>query len=176
MKYGLVSFNSGYLTGLGLWDLVSSITQLAPTFSDIASRDNWARTTSPNKNVKVYIGAPASSTAAGSGYQSIGTLSSIAVQMRKSFPSFGGVMLWDASQAYGVSLFIFVIFVWSRLIITTERSQRSLRPSNQELSYGSWWNRIHFSCVLCAGLCHRNELPRGLKGLVWRVRPLNSHG
>jgi chitinase len=53
--------------------------------------------------VKIYIGAPASSTAAGSGYIPIGNLSSIAVQMRKSFPSFGGVMLWDASQAYGMS-------------------------------------------------------------------------
>ncbi|KAK0465287.1 glycoside hydrolase family 18 protein [Desarmillaria tabescens] len=62
--------------------------------------DQWARNTSLNPDVKVYIGAPASSTAAGSGYVDIGTLSSIAVQMRNSFPSFGGVMLWDASQAY----------------------------------------------------------------------------
>ena len=51
--------------------------------------------------MKVYIGAPASSTAAGTGYQAIGTLQNIATQMRKAFPSFGGVMLWDASQAYG---------------------------------------------------------------------------
>ncbi|KAF9056654.1 glycoside hydrolase superfamily [Panaeolus papilionaceus] len=62
--------------------------------------DNWARTISPNKNVKVYIGAPASSSAAGGGYVALNTLSSIAVEMRKSFPSFGGVMMWDASQAY----------------------------------------------------------------------------
>ncbi|RDB29076.1 Chitinase 1 [Hypsizygus marmoreus] len=62
--------------------------------------DDWARNTSPTRNVKVYIGAPASTSAAGSGYVAIDTLSSIAVQMRKSFPSFGGVMLWDASQAY----------------------------------------------------------------------------
>ncbi|KIJ04741.1 chitinase [Paxillus involutus ATCC 200175] len=62
--------------------------------------DIWAQQTSPNPNVKIYIGAPASSTAAGTGYLPIGNLSSIAVQMRKSFPSFGGVMLWDASQAY----------------------------------------------------------------------------
>ncbi|KAF8140016.1 glycoside hydrolase family 18 protein [Boletus edulis] len=62
--------------------------------------DMWARQTSPNANVKIYIGAPASSTAAGSGYISISNLSTIAVQMRQSFPSFGGVMLWDASQAY----------------------------------------------------------------------------
>ncbi|KAK0208471.1 class III chitinase [Desarmillaria ectypa] len=62
--------------------------------------DHWARNASINPDVKIYIGAPASSTAAGSGYVDIGSLSSIAVQMRNSFPSFGGVMLWDASQAY----------------------------------------------------------------------------
>ncbi|KIY67572.1 carbohydrate-binding module family 5 protein [Cylindrobasidium torrendii FP15055 ss-10] len=62
--------------------------------------DNWARNVSINPDVKIYIGAPASSTAAGSGYVDLNTLSSIAVDMRKSFPSFGGVMLWDASQAY----------------------------------------------------------------------------
>ncbi|KAJ7655161.1 glycoside hydrolase family 18 protein [Mycena polygramma] len=67
--------------------------------------DQWARTLSPNPNVKVYIGAPASSTAAGSGYVDISTLSSIAVKMRKSFPSFGGVMLWDESQAYANNRF-----------------------------------------------------------------------
>ncbi|KAI0050723.1 carbohydrate-binding module family 5 protein [Auriscalpium vulgare] len=78
---GLQNFNSASNWDFGLWDA-------------------WARTTSPNPNVKIYIGAPASSTAAGGGYQAIGTLSSIAVQMRESFPSFGGVMLWDASQAF----------------------------------------------------------------------------
>ncbi|GAW04728.1 carbohydrate-binding module family 5 protein [Lentinula edodes] len=62
--------------------------------------DNWARTTSPNPNVKVFLGAPAASHAAGTGYQDLATLSSYAVQMRQSFPSFGGVMLWDESQAY----------------------------------------------------------------------------
>ena len=65
-------------------------------------RDNWARAVSSNPNVKIYLGAPASSTAAGTGYQSIDMLSSIAVKMRQSFPSFGGVMLWDASQAVGL--------------------------------------------------------------------------
>ncbi|KXN83593.1 Chitinase 1, partial [Leucoagaricus sp. SymC.cos] len=69
-------------------------------FNSHNQRDNWARTISPNKNVKVYVGAPASSSAAGGGYVSPGTLHTVAVQMRKSFPSFGGVMLWDASQAY----------------------------------------------------------------------------
>jgi len=67
---------------------------------DFGVWDNWARTTSPNPQAKVYIGAPADSTAAGQGYVNASTLGSIATQMRKSFPSFGGVMLWDASQAY----------------------------------------------------------------------------
>ena len=67
-------------------------------------RDNWARTTSLNSDVKVYIGAPASSTAAGQGYLNASALGNIASQMRNSFPSFGGVMLWDASQAYGACL------------------------------------------------------------------------
>ncbi|KAI9317125.1 class III chitinase [Dichotomocladium elegans] len=62
--------------------------------------DYWARNISPNPNVKVYIGAPASSTAAGSGYVPLATLQNIARQTRQQFPSFGGVMYWDASQAY----------------------------------------------------------------------------
>ena len=66
-----------------------------------SSRDHWARNVSINKDVKVYIGAPGAPGAAGGGYQPISRLSSIAVAMRKSYPSFGGVMLWDASQAYG---------------------------------------------------------------------------
>jgi len=65
--------------------------------------DNWAKTTSPNKNVKVYIGAPAAPGAAGSGYVDAGTLGNIGVQTRNQYSSFGGIMLWDASQAYGES-------------------------------------------------------------------------
>ena len=68
------------------------------------SRDYWARNVSPNKDVKVYIGAPGATGAAGGGYVPIDTLSSVAVKMRQSYPSFGGVMLWDASQAYGESV------------------------------------------------------------------------
>lgn len=56
--------------------------------------DVWARTISPNKDVKVYIGAPASSSAAGSGYVSAATLLSDAISTRNNFPSFGGVMFW----------------------------------------------------------------------------------
>ncbi|EIN09820.1 glycoside hydrolase [Punctularia strigosozonata HHB-11173 SS5] len=71
-----------------------------PNDWNFATWDNWAKTTSPNKNVKIFIGAPASPTAAGSGYVDSTTLASIISQTRSQFSSFGGVMLWDASQAF----------------------------------------------------------------------------
>ncbi|OSX65770.1 carbohydrate-binding module family 5 protein [Postia placenta MAD-698-R-SB12] len=67
---------------------------------DFATWDNWAKETSPNPSVKVYIGAPAASAAAGSGYVDAATLGQIAIETRNNYSSFGGVMLWDASQAY----------------------------------------------------------------------------
>ncbi|KAF5359163.1 hypothetical protein D9756_003174 [Leucocoprinus leucothites] len=70
-----------------------------PNAWNFAQWDNWAKTQSPNRSVKIYIGAPASSTAAGSGFVDINTLSNIARTTRSQFSSFGGVMLWDASQA-----------------------------------------------------------------------------
>ncbi|OJA13762.1 hypothetical protein AZE42_01539 [Rhizopogon vesiculosus] len=65
--------------------------------------DNWAKTASPNPNVKVYIGAPASSSSARSGYVSPSTITSIIQETKAEYSSFGGVMLWDASQAYANS-------------------------------------------------------------------------
>ncbi|KAI8394083.1 glycoside hydrolase superfamily [Radiomyces spectabilis] len=62
--------------------------------------DYWARHIAPNKDVKIYVGAPASASAAGGGYVPLQKLSEIATAMQKNFPSFGGVMFWDASQAY----------------------------------------------------------------------------
>ncbi|KAI5117744.1 hypothetical protein M0805_004933 [Coniferiporia weirii] len=67
---------------------------------NFATWDNWARTTSPNPDVKIYIGAPASSTAAGSGYVDAATLANIIQTTKSTYSSFGGVMMWDASQAY----------------------------------------------------------------------------
>ncbi|KAJ7052515.1 glycoside hydrolase [Mycena amicta] len=66
---------------------------------DFDSWDTWAKTVSPNKNVKIFIGAPASSSA-GAGYISAAALGQLAVSTRAQFSSFGGIMLWDASQAY----------------------------------------------------------------------------
>ncbi|KAI0078770.1 glycoside hydrolase [Panus rudis PR-1116 ss-1] len=72
-----------------------------PNSWNFADWDNWAKNTSPNKNVKIYIGAPASSSAAGSGYVDANTFGNIIQQTRSKYSSFGGVMMWDASQAYG---------------------------------------------------------------------------
>ncbi|KAK8220995.1 glycoside hydrolase superfamily [Phyllosticta capitalensis] len=60
--------------------------------------DKWASQTSPNKNVKVLLGIPASSTAAGSGYLQPTALAPV-LSYVKNFSSMGGVMMWDASQA-----------------------------------------------------------------------------
>ncbi|KAI1796943.1 glycoside hydrolase [Ganoderma leucocontextum] len=71
-----------------------------PNAWDFGSWDTWAKTVAPNKNVKIYIGALASSTAGNSGYIDSTTLINIALETRSKYSSFGGVMLWDASQAY----------------------------------------------------------------------------
>ncbi|EJD48950.1 glycoside hydrolase, partial [Auricularia subglabra TFB-10046 SS5] len=70
-----------------------------PNAWNFAQWDDWAKNTSPNKDVKIYIGAPASQTAAGSGYVDAATLGKIAKDTASQYSSFGGVMFWDASQA-----------------------------------------------------------------------------
>ncbi|KAI9260646.1 glycoside hydrolase superfamily, partial [Phascolomyces articulosus] len=62
--------------------------------------DKWARTESPNKQVKLFIGVPASSYAAGSGFVSYEDLTKAITETRDKYESFGGVMMWDASAAY----------------------------------------------------------------------------
>jgi chitinase len=61
--------------------------------------DEWASTKSANPDVKVMIGAPASPSAASTGYVDPSTLATI-IDSVKDKASFGGVMLWDVSQAY----------------------------------------------------------------------------
>ena len=67
--------------------------------------DNWAKTVSKNKDVKVMIGVPADTTAASTGYVPASKLAEV-VQYTKKFESFGGVMMWDATQAYANTGFI----------------------------------------------------------------------
>lgn len=64
--------------------------------------DTWtkyAANTSPNKNIKIYLGLPGSTSAAGSGYVDISTVEST-LKTIESDSAFGGVMLWDASQSF----------------------------------------------------------------------------
>ena len=60
-------------------------------------RDIWAKS-SPNPNVKIYVGAPASTTAAGSGYQDPATLATILKNTRNRFSSFGGELFRTSSR------------------------------------------------------------------------------
>ncbi|KAJ7906520.1 glycoside hydrolase family 18 protein [Mycena leptocephala] len=62
--------------------------------------DAWAKNQSQNPDVKVYIGAAASESAAESGYVNGSVLEEVATQTQRAFTSFGGVMFWDMSQAY----------------------------------------------------------------------------
>jgi chitinase len=62
--------------------------------------DNWALTQSKNKNVRVFLGVPANTGAASTGYLPVTSLEPV-ISYSKGFESFGGVMMWDVSQAYG---------------------------------------------------------------------------
>lgn len=72
----------------------------SPSDFNFATWDNWAKTQSPNPNVKVYLGAPASPQAAGSGFVSSDTLIGMAKDAQQRFSSFGGVMLWDMDTSF----------------------------------------------------------------------------
>ncbi|KAJ5495246.1 Class III chitinase [Penicillium diatomitis] len=67
--------------------------------------DNWAKTVSQNKKVKVLLGVPADTTAASTGYVPAAKLAEI-IEYTKKFESFGGVMMWDMTQGYANTGFI----------------------------------------------------------------------
>ncbi|KID73827.1 chitinase, partial [Metarhizium brunneum ARSEF 3297] len=66
--------------------------------------DNWAKTTSPNKNIKLLIGVPAAP-GAGGGYTS-GSKLKAAINWSQKYSNFGGAMMWDMSQLYSNSAFL----------------------------------------------------------------------
>ncbi|KJA26015.1 glycoside hydrolase family 18 protein [Hypholoma sublateritium FD-334 SS-4] len=71
----------------------------APSEFNMATWDNWAKTVSPNRDIKVYLGAPGSPGSAGDGFVSSGTLINVVKEAQQKYSSFGGVMLWDADSA-----------------------------------------------------------------------------
>ncbi|KAL4742071.1 glycoside hydrolase superfamily [Aspergillus similis] len=74
--------------------------QAAASNFNFAVWDNWALTQSKNKNVRVFLGVPANTGAASTGYLPATSLEPV-ISYSKGFESFGGVMMWDVSQAYG---------------------------------------------------------------------------
>jgi chitinase len=64
------------------------------TVFNFADWDTFAKTSSYNKNAKVYLGVPAAQSAAGTGYVDIDTLGSAAQYLQKTYSTFGGIMMW----------------------------------------------------------------------------------
>ncbi|KAG1138049.1 hypothetical protein G6F37_010796 [Rhizopus arrhizus] len=62
--------------------------------------DTWAKTQSANKQIKVYLTLPGSPGAAGSGYVDMPSLSRLVPSVASRYSSYGGVSVWDASQAW----------------------------------------------------------------------------
>jgi chitinase len=68
--------------------------------------DNWAKTISLNPDVIVCMGVPGN-TGAGAGYEPPATVGEIVdFIIQENYTSFGGLMIWDASQVWNNSGFL----------------------------------------------------------------------
>ncbi|KAF2466203.1 glycoside hydrolase family 18 protein [Lindgomyces ingoldianus] len=85
--------------------------------------DDWAQSASKNPAVKVLLGVPAN-TGAGRGYLTPSQLQPV-IQYSAKYSSFGGVMMWDASQAWTNGNF--VADVKNSLISLSKKATRSMR-------------------------------------------------
>lgn len=82
--------------------------------------DDWAKG-SANPEVKVLVGAPGNTGAAGSGYVAAEQLAAV-LEWSKKFDSFGGAMIWDMSQVWSNNGFletIFKVLVSGSLVLPT---------------------------------------------------------
>lgn len=61
--------------------------------------DQWVNKLSTQNNAKVFLGIPASTSAATSGYKSAEDLTRV-IEYAKGYKTFGGVIIWDVTQAY----------------------------------------------------------------------------
>ena len=116
----------------------------------LIQRDDWARNQSPNPDVKVYIGAPGSATAAGQGYVDITMLQNYALDAQQNYSTFGGVMLWDASDAYGTDAsccccYVFYSRIPQRTIATTKRSRDGCKLMRER------WQEVRSATAKAAG-------------------------
>ncbi|CAI4644275.1 CQS_1a_G0036650.mRNA.1.CDS.1 [Saccharomyces cerevisiae] len=87
-------------------DIDFAFIQFYNNYCSVSGQFNWdtwltyAQTVSPNKNIKLFLGLPGSASAAGSGYISDTSLLESTIADIASSSSFGGIALWDASQAF----------------------------------------------------------------------------
>lgn len=86
-------------------DLDFAFIQFYNNYCNLGPNFNWdtwqdyAENTSPNKDIKMFIGQPGGVTGAGSGFNPMSTVSKYISQVEGS-KNFGGISLWDASQAF----------------------------------------------------------------------------
>jgi len=92
----------------------------------------WARTGSVNPNVKIFVGAPASSRAAAAGFVTMPVLQSMVTAAATAYPDvYGGIMVWDCSNSdnnnnYGHSVAAFVRSQRTSLSIGSSSSSSSV--------------------------------------------------
>lgn len=92
-----------FLSGV---DVDFAFIQFYNNYCALGSNFNWdtwqtfASGTSPNKNIKLFLGLPGAQSSAGSGYVTPDTVKQYVDQI-KSTENFGGIMLWDASSGFG---------------------------------------------------------------------------
>ncbi|KAI9933283.1 hypothetical protein ASPWEDRAFT_601856 [Aspergillus wentii DTO 134E9] len=98
---GSVAIDAAFVQFYNNWCGVNSFTpgkDIQTSFNFI-DWDNWAKNVSKNGNTKVFLGVPANTGAASTGYLPADKLEPV-IKYSKTFKSFGGVMMWDVSQAY----------------------------------------------------------------------------
>lgn len=88
-------------------DMDFAFIQFYNNYCNLGASFNWdtwqtfAQETSPNKDIKMYVGLPGASSSAGSGYVDLATVEQYVTSDILEDTNFGGFMLWDASS--GVS-------------------------------------------------------------------------
>lgn len=123
------------------------------------SRDNWAKTQSPNKNVKIFIGAAGSAEAAGEGYVNATTLNHYVTQAQEKWSSFGGVMMWDADTAFCTFSPSYHSCVYQQGISANNRFDKAIKTSMTASAKKLFPSLAHSSVVSHAPTSTRPHIP-----------------